>query len=56
MNIKTLLKKMSLKEKAYQRALLQYFKPENRQLVRDALKKAKRFDCSGDNVYYLCRY
>ncbi len=37
----------TMKEKAYQRALLQYFKPENRQLVRDALKKAKRFDLIG---------
>lgn len=35
------------KEKAEQRALLQYFKPENRGLVLTALKKAKRFDLIG---------
>ena len=35
------------KEKAEQRALLQYFKPENRELVLSALKKAKRFDLIG---------
>ena len=35
------------KEKAEQRALLQYFKPENRELVLAALKKAKRFDLIG---------
>ncbi len=37
----------SAKEKAEQRALLQYFKPENRQLVLAALKKAGRFDLIG---------
>ena len=36
------------KEKAEQRALLQYFKPENRELVLSALKKAKRFDLIGN--------
>ncbi len=35
------------KEKAEQRALLQYFRPENRQLVLSALKKAGRFDLIG---------
>ncbi|MBE6777532.1 MAG: YgiQ family radical SAM protein [Ruminococcaceae bacterium] len=35
------------KEKSEQRALLQYFKPENRELVLAALKKAKRFDLIG---------
>ncbi len=35
------------KEKAEQRALLQYFKPENRQIVLAALKKANRFDLIG---------
>lgn len=35
------------KEKAEQRALLQYFKPENRQLVLSALKKAGRYDLIG---------
>lgn len=34
-------------EKAEQRALLQYFRPENRALVLSALKKAKRFDLIG---------
>ncbi len=34
-------------EKAEQRALLQYFKPENRQLVLRALKKAGRYDLIG---------
>ncbi len=38
----------TMKEKAYQRALLQYFRPENRTLVREALKKAKRFDLIGN--------
>ena len=35
------------KEKAEQRALLQYFKPENRAVVLAALKKANRFDLIG---------
>lgn len=34
-------------QKAEQRALLQYFKPENRQTVLSALKKAGRFDLIG---------
>ncbi len=37
----------TMKEKAHQRALLQYFKPENRELVLAALKSAKRFDLIG---------
>lgn len=35
------------REKAEQRALLQYFKPENKQLVLSALKKAGRYDLIG---------
>lgn len=35
------------KEKSEQRALLQYFKPENREIVLSTLKKAKRFDLIG---------
>lgn len=35
------------KERAYQRALLQYTKPENRSLVKEALKKAGRSDLIG---------
>lgn len=35
------------KEKAEQRALLQYFKPENRQTVLATLKKAGRYDLIG---------
>ena len=34
-------------EKAEQRALLQYFKPENRQIVISALKKCGRYDLIG---------
>ena len=34
-------------QKAQQRALLQYFKPENRALVLSALKKAGRYDLIG---------
>ncbi|MBO5327631.1 MAG: DUF3362 domain-containing protein, partial [Clostridia bacterium] len=34
-------------EKAQQRALLQYFRPENKKIVLAALKKAKRFDLIG---------
>jgi uncharacterized radical SAM protein YgiQ len=34
-------------EKAEQRALLQYFRPENKPLVLSALRKAKRFDLIG---------
>ena len=36
------------KEKAQQRALLQYFRPENRDLVRDALRRAGRTDLIGN--------
>ena len=35
-------------EKALQRALLQYYIPENAALVEEALKKAKRFDLIGN--------
>lgn len=35
------------KEKAEQRALLQYFKPENREIVLSALKRAGRYDLIG---------
>ena len=35
-------------EKAQQRALLQYFKPENRQIVLSTLKKCGRFDLIGN--------
>lgn len=35
------------KEKAMQRALMQYFKPYNRQMVVEALKKAGREDLIG---------
>lgn len=37
----------SPEEKAMQRALLQYFKPENREIVLEALKKASRRDLIG---------
>ncbi len=37
----------SPEEKAQQRALLQYFKPENKQIVLSALKKCGRFDLIG---------
>ena len=36
-------------EKAEQRALLQYFKPENKALVLSALKKAGRYDLIGNS-------
>lgn len=36
-------------EKAMQRALLQYFKPQNKEIVLKALKKAKRFDLIGSS-------
>ncbi len=35
------------KDKAMQRALLQYFKPQNRELVLEALKRAGRYDLIG---------
>jgi hypothetical protein len=37
------------KEKAMQRALLQYFRPENRDIVLEALKKAGRRDLIGSS-------
>ncbi len=40
-------------EKAEQRALLQYFKPENKDIVRKALKKAGRYDLIGNGKYCL---
>lgn len=40
-------------EKAEQRALLQYFKPENRQIVLSALKKSGRFDLIGTGTNCL---
>lgn len=36
-------------EKAMQRALLQYFKPKNRELVLDALKSINRYDLIGNS-------
>lgn len=41
------------KEKAEQRALLQYYKPENRKIVLEALKKAGRNDLIGTGKYCL---
>jgi hypothetical protein len=35
------------KEKAMQRALLQYFRPQNREIVLEALKAAGRYDLIG---------
>jgi uncharacterized radical SAM protein YgiQ len=40
-------------EKAQQRALLQYFRPENRKLVLDALRKAGRTDLIGTGKHCL---
>ena len=37
------------KDKAKQRALLQYFNPKNKALVIEALKDAKRYDLIGTN-------
>jgi hypothetical protein len=42
-------------EKAQQRALLQYYKPENRQFVMTALKKAGREDLIGNGAECLVR-
>lgn len=36
-------------DKALQRALLQYFNPKNKELVEEALRKAKRFDLIGNS-------
>ena len=41
------------KEKAMQRALLQYFKPQNKELVLEALKKAGRRDLIGNHLNAL---
>ena len=41
------------KEKAMQRALLQYFKPQNKELVLEALKKAGRRDLIGKSPKFL---
>lgn len=43
------------KDRAYQRALLQYSKPENRSLVLEALKKAGRMDLVGKSAGCLIR-
>ncbi len=40
-------------EKAQQRALLQYFRPENRQMVLDALRRAGRTDLIGNGKHCL---
>ena len=37
----------TMEEKAQQRALLQYYRPENRAIVMSALKKANRLDLIG---------
>ena len=37
------------KEKAMQRALLQYFRPQNKELVLEALKRAGRYDLIGSS-------
>ncbi len=41
------------REKAQQRALLQYFRPENRELVLDALRRAGRTDLIGSGKHCL---
>lgn len=43
----------SPQEKAQQRALLQYFRPENRKLVLDALRRANRTDLIGNGKHCL---
>ena len=40
-------------EKAQQRALLQYYRPENRKIVIDALRKAGRTDLIGSGKHCL---
>ncbi len=47
MNMQPVYVPRSPEEKAQQRALLQYFKPENRQFVLSALRKAGRTDLIG---------
>lgn len=42
-------------DKALQRALLQYYNPKNRDLVEEALRKAKRFDLIGTGEKCLIR-
>lgn len=42
-------------QKAMQRALLQYFKPNNKHLVEEALKKAGREDLIGNGVHCLVK-
>ena len=48
MTMKEVYVPKTMGEKAEQRALLQYFKPENKDIVRKALKKAGRFDLIGN--------
>jgi len=43
------------RERALQRALLQFRKPENRELVREALVKAGRRDLIGSGRHCLIR-
>ena len=43
------------KEKALQRALLQYFKPQNHALVEEALRRAGRPDLIGNGANCLIR-
>lgn len=43
------------KDKAMQRALLQYYEPKNHRLVEAALKKAKRFDLIGNDAKCLIK-
>lgn len=51
--MKTVYVPITPAEKAEQRALLQYFKPENRQTVLSALKKSGRFDLIGTGINCL---
>ncbi len=48
MTMKEVYVPKTMEEKAEQRALLQYFKTENKDIVRKALKKAGRFDLIGN--------
>ena len=45
----------SAKEKAEQRALLQYYLPENRKTVMDALRRAGRSDLIGNGPNCLIK-
>ncbi len=47
-NMKKVKSELTPQEKAMQRALLQYSKPQNRELVREALKICKREDLIGN--------